>query len=333
MDVRTWPTWWQIPALILSLLCGSTCSAGTQKFDPRDPHSPLQLARSIELPGVKGRIDHMALDNVRGRLFVAEYGNGSVDEIDLASGKIGTRITGLHEPQGIVWLPKEQEIAVACGDGSLRFFRGADHRQVARIELGGDADNVRLDPRNDHLIVGYGSGGLAIVDAAAHRVVRELKLKAHPEAFALVGSRVFVNVPDAHEIIVADLDKVRVISTLDTGQFAGNYPMAVDDAGSRIAVAYRSPGNLLVMDAGTATTLYSVPICLDADDLYFHGRDLVVVCGQGAVELIEEGDRHQSARVATRRGARTGLIDPVHNSLIVALPGEGEASIWQLKFR
>jgi hypothetical protein len=32
------------------------------------------------------------------------------------------------------------------------------------LALGSDADNVRIDPRTGNAIVGYGSGGLAIID-------------------------------------------------------------------------------------------------------------------------------------------------------------------------
>ena len=65
---------------------------------------PLVLERTIPLKSVFGRIDHIAVDLARKRLFVAELGNGSVDTIDLAgdaSGTVTHRISGLQEPQGI----------------------------------------------------------------------------------------------------------------------------------------------------------------------------------------------------------------------------------------
>src|SRR3978361_401719 len=64
------------------------------------------LVRTIPLADVSGRIDHMAVDLRRGRLFVAELGNNTVDVVDLASGKIIQRIKGLKEPQGVGYAPK-----------------------------------------------------------------------------------------------------------------------------------------------------------------------------------------------------------------------------------
>jgi DNA-binding beta-propeller fold protein YncE len=275
----------------------------------------------------------MAFDGDHNHLFVAEYGNGSIDDINLSSGT-ARRITGLHEPQGVTWLPKQGEIAVASGDGALTFYRGSDHKEIARINLGEDADNVRIDGRNGNLVVGFGSGGLAVVDPVTHRVVRKLRLGAHPEAFVLVGSRVFVNIPGAHKIAVADLDKAQVITTMSTGHFAENYAMAADATGSNIADAYRSPGALSVIDPASGATVFSVPICGDADDLYFHGERILAVCGEGVVELIAKSGQHTSIRVRTAGGSRTGLLAPNNDSLFVAVPGRGSgATIWQLAFR
>ena len=120
-----------------------------------EPDPGLSLERTIPLPAVSGRIDHMAIDLKRGRLFVAELGNGTVDAIDLATGESAYRIAGLKEPQGIGYSPQADLLAVAsAGDGSLRLFRGADGPAASRIELGSDADNVRPDAASRHFVVG-----------------------------------------------------------------------------------------------------------------------------------------------------------------------------------
>jgi DNA-binding beta-propeller fold protein YncE len=316
------------------MLFATSCSARSTTFSPRDPRSPLHLVRTIVLPDVHGRIDHMALNARSNHLFVAELGNGSVDDVDLASSKIVGRISGLHEPQGVVWLPAQDEIAVASGDGTVRFYRSSDRQEVARISLGDDADNVRVDPRNGDLVVGYGSGALAVIDPSTHRIVRQLKLPRHPEAFEIIGSRVFVNVPDAHAVVLADLDHARVLRTIGTGTRLGNFPIASDPTGTRIAVAFRVPGSVELLDGSSDAALFSSSACGDADDLYFRSAQIVIVCGSGAVELIDLTGAHRSLTVATERGARTGLLDKSGNELFVAVPAGGNpAAIWQLQFR
>ena len=324
----------KVLALAMALPLAGSCSANAQAFDPHDPRSPLFLMRTIELADVRGRIDHLAIDDEHNRLFVAEYGNGTVDDIDLSAGRVMGRITGLREPQGVGWLARENEIAVASGDGRLTFYRASDRQQVAALTLGDDADDVRIDGRNGNLVVGFGSGALAVIDPATHRVVRELRLPAHPEGFELVGGKAFVNVPDAHKIVVADLDQARILKTLATGTHFGNFPMASDGSGARIAVAFRLPGSVAVMDARSTQKPFSVSTCGDADDLYFRSNRLVVICGSGAVELIDPAGGHSNIRVTTQRGARTGLLTRSGDRLFVAVPaGEGAAAIWELSFR
>jgi YVTN family beta-propeller protein len=89
-----------------------------------EPAAPLVLERTIALRSVVGRIDHMAVDLGRKRLFVAELGNGTVDVIDLTTGTMIRRIESLKEPQGVAYAPSVDVLAVAsAGDGSVRLFR------------------------------------------------------------------------------------------------------------------------------------------------------------------------------------------------------------------
>src|SRR3989442_2502922 len=49
----------------------------------RREQEPLSLVRTIDLPRVEGRIDHLAIDSGAQRLFVAALGNNTVEVLDL----------------------------------------------------------------------------------------------------------------------------------------------------------------------------------------------------------------------------------------------------------
>ena len=84
---------------------------------------PLRLVETIPLPGVEGRIDHMAIDEDGGRLFIAALANNSLEVVDLVAGKVERSIGGLHGPQGVAFLKDRGLIAVASGDdGECRLF-------------------------------------------------------------------------------------------------------------------------------------------------------------------------------------------------------------------
>ena len=63
--------------------------------------APRVLMRTIELPAVDGRIDHMSIDLDQNRLFVAALGNNSGEVVDLRGGVHMRSLAGFHEPQGI----------------------------------------------------------------------------------------------------------------------------------------------------------------------------------------------------------------------------------------
>ena len=58
------------------------------------PEEPLQLEGKIPLGEVSGRINHMAIDLPRRRLFVAELGNDSVAVVDVNERRVNTSSPG-----------------------------------------------------------------------------------------------------------------------------------------------------------------------------------------------------------------------------------------------
>ena len=120
----------------------------------------------------------------RQRLFVAELGNDSLGVVDLAAGKVLRTIEGFSEPQGVAYVSSADSIYVANGgDGSVRVPRGGDLAPIGRIELGDDADNVRVDAPRNRVLVGYGKGALAVIDPATRTRAADIRLNGHPESF------------------------------------------------------------------------------------------------------------------------------------------------------
>src|SRR3954466_15458211 len=86
---------------------------------------PLRADGIIPMAAVEGRIDHLAVDVASKRLFVAALGNDTVEVIDISGMRLVKSIAGLHEPQGIRFLPDRNRVVVANGgDGSTAFYDG-----------------------------------------------------------------------------------------------------------------------------------------------------------------------------------------------------------------
>ena len=300
------------------------------------PGPPLALDTKIPLGAVSGRIDHLAVDLKRQQLFVAELGNDSLGVVNLAARKMRSTMPGLKEPQGIGYEPSTDIVYVAnAGDGSMRLLWAEDLTSKGRIELGDDADNVRIDAARHRVLVGYGKGALAVIDPKSRAKIADIPLKAHPEGFQIDegAARAFVNLPDAGQIAVVDLEKGEAVTTLPTQGHRANFPMALDREAGRVLVVFRSPPRLLVLSKEGAV-IADVDTCGDADDVFVDAkrRRVYVSCGAGVVDVFEEGagTYQRIARIPTASGARTSLFVSELDRLFVTLrASSGEpVAIW-----
>ena len=268
----------------------------------------------------------MAVDRSRQRLIVAALGNDTVEVVDLATGKLRQRISGLKEPQGVAYADKVDAIFVAnAGDGSVRIFQAQDFKPLGRIDLKTDADNMRIDIRNGNIIVGYGDGGLAIIDPVTRNVTGTITLQGHPEGFQIepTTGRAFVNVPDAKQIAVVDLDARRQIATWKVPGAGSNFPMALNATKGMLAAVFRSPARLVLLDTKTGNVVANLPTCGDADEVFFDAKRerIYVSCGAGEIAVFQRnGETYRPlASVPTASGARTSLFVPELDRLFLAV--------------
>ena len=312
----------------LALLAMAENASAQQAAD-----APLRLEAKIALGNVKGRIDHLAVDLARERLLVAELGNNSVGVVDLKSRKLAHRLGGLKQPQGVGYVPSTDTVYVAnAGDGSVRLFRGAALVPSVRIDLGGDADNIRVNA--DKVFVGYGSGAIAVIDASNASKGADLPLKGHPESFQLGAGDgpIFVNVPSAREIEVIDRITGQPKAVWPARGASGNYAMALDGGARHVIVAFRNPARLTVLAMADGAIVAERDTCGDSDDLFVDEKRkrVYVVCGAGFIDVFDTDGYRRLARVPTVSGARTGLFVPALDLLAVAVRASaGEpAALW-----
>src|SRR5215831_16688866 len=302
----------------------------------QSPETPLlSLEAKIPLGEVKGRIDHMALDPMRSRLFVAELENNSVGIVDLKDRKVVHVITGLTEPQGVGYEPSTDTLYVANGgDGSVRLYRGADYAETSRIDLGDDADNVRIEPDTKHVLVGYGAGAIATIDPATRTKIADFRLPAHPEGFQFdrKTNQIFVNVPRSRAIVALDAISGQQKAAWPMKDAGANFPMALDEDAQRVLVAFRSPAKLGAFSARDGESLASVELCGDADDLFVDAKRgrVYVSCGEGFLDVLDARDYRRLARVPTVRGARTSYYVPSMDRLFLAVRAASlePAAVW-----
>src|SRR5215469_7425316 len=294
---------------------------------------PLRLEKTIELPDVQGRIDHMSIDVQGDRLFVSALGNNTLEVIDLKAAKRIKTIGQLKEPQGVVYIPETDRLYVAnANDGSVHVLDASSYAPLKTLDYGDDADNLRYDSARQRIYVGYGSGGLGEIDSDGNKVA-DIKLDAHPESFQLEKNspRIYVNLPHSRKIAVVDREKHTILGTWNTDLAFDNYPMALDESEHRLFVVTRTPARLLVFDTNTGTIVDKLPAVGDCDDVFYDKtrKRIYASGGDGEISVFEQKDLdHYSelARIPTVKGARTSFFSPELDRLFLAVRRQGSQS-------
>ena len=288
---------------------------------------PLRFVKTIPLPGVQGRIDHMAVDVAGQRLFVCALGNNTLEVVDLKKGERTASLPGFHEPQGVRYLPESNVIVVANGgDGTTAFLDGRSLKPIKTVRFSGDADNVRYDAAHKRVYVGYGTGALGALDTNGERIA-DIPLGGHPESFQLdsAAGRIYVNIPTRHEIAVVDVNKMKVAARWSVMIASSNYPMALDAAHHRLFVMTRRPPHLLVYDTEKGRLVATLQAGNDSDDVFYDSarQRIYASFGEGSVMVYQQidPDHYQViARMPTAAGARTAMFSPELGQLYVAVP-------------
>lgn len=325
---------------------------------------PLVQIGSITLKNVEGRLDHLTFDSQSQHLFIAELENHTVEVVDLKHRRRIHQITGISEPQGLMYVQEKNRLLVCSrGDGTCRSFDATTFKEGPWIDLGRNADNIRFDPVEQIVYVGSagepGDGLLSAIELSALLPVveggraapphspadflldrprqsdpkMEIPLPAHPESFQLdpANHRMFVNVPDEHEIMVIELSSnaLTKVAQWPVNIAQRNFPMAFSPASQRLYIACRNPPRLASYDVTTGKLLSQSACVGDADDLFYDGetRRIYVIGGEGFVDVFQESDASpESVRLAhlpTNPRARTGLFIPELRILAVAVPHSG----------
>ena len=297
----------------------------------------LILISKIILPGVSGRIDHIGYDTVIHLAFIAALGNNTVEVVNINTNQVVHTIAGLHEPQGIIYIPSINKLIVANGDnGDCNFFDAATYNSSGIVHLKSDADNIRYDMTSHRLYVGYGNGAIAVIDVNTMKQIAEIALDGHPESFQLSKkhNRIYINIPDANEIEVADLSTNKVIAKWKNTGASSNFPMALDEENNHLFIGCRSPATLRMINTETGKDIFSLGCSGDPDDMFYDSKDSLVFvsAGKGFIDVFRANEKElvQINQIKTSSSARTSLLLNSEKKFLLAVPvhAGNPAALW-----
>jgi WD40 repeat protein len=329
-----------ICSAVILVLSGTIPLNSQESSAPQDVR-PLVLTEAIPLEGIKGRFDHFGTSGRK--LFVSALGNNTVEVIDISGRTLDHTITGIPNPQGVVYAAEVNKLFAASSKGKLYIYDGTSFDLITAIDFHGDVDNLRYDAANKRVYVGYGddeTAAIGAVDATTNkRTDEEYKLGAHPESFQLesAGPNIYVNLPDLKQIAVINRSTHAITRWPMTLEH--NFPMALDEADHRLFVGTHEPARMAVFDTQSGHMITALPSVQDADDLYYDsGRKRIYMAGgEGFVYTFQQSDPDHYqllVKMPTTLGARTagyfGKGKKGFERFFLAVPARADhgAEIW-----
>jgi DNA-binding beta-propeller fold protein YncE len=288
---------------------------------------PLERVQTIALKGPVGGLDHLAIDAKRGRLFVANTSNDTLDIVNLKAGKLIQQVPGQGRIRGINYSPDVDRVFVGCGTGGVcNTIDGASYELIKSVALGDDADNVRYNPRTQRIYVVHADVELAVIDARDFSLRSPIALPKDLGAFKLERERprMYVNAK-VGQVVVIDTEKDEVIDRFPVAPARANAAVVIDEPNHRLFIGCRTNPALVVMDSDTGKIVASVPIPGDVDDLSLDSarNRIYASCGTGAIAVIRrlDADHYESlATITTVKGARTSIFNHEDSCLYLAVP-------------
>ena len=304
---------WNLVAASLAFLAAPVVFAAPAAHTPDD----YVYAGSFDF-GAPGGWDYGSFD--KGRLYI---GHGdTIAVIDAVSGKLVGTAGPLNRGHGAV---ADSAIgmgfATSGGDGLVKEFKLSDLSAVKDIPVGPDVDGIVFDPATGQVLVTLGDGKkLAIIDAKAGVVARQVDLPGEPEFLAADGhGKAFVNIASTGQLSKVDIASGQIEATWPLTGCKSPHGLAYDHHTHRLFAGCAN-AVVVAVDPNDGRILATLPAGPFNDAMLVDEARGRVFCpnGDGTLTVINEGpgDSYVVARtIPTFLGARSGAIDPATGTL------------------
>ena len=299
------------------------------------PASPLELVRTIPMPGITGRFDAFGVDVKGSRLFVTPLDHKTVEVYDLKTGKLIHSIPGIEKAHAVLYREDLNEIFVTDGPaGSLKIFKGDKYEMVKAVEQLVQPDGILYDPSTHLLYIITGGENakldyslIAVVDTDKGTHLGDIRIEGGTmEEMRLdkSSSRLFVVNRDKNQIDVIDPKKRTILNSWPLTMGKVPVGLAFDESAHRLFVGCRSEV-IVVLDSASGKEITNVPISKGIDGMVFDppSKRIYSEANTGAIDVYEETDSdHYRSLGTTPIGApaKPGLLVPELNRYFVAMP-------------
>ncbi len=308
----------------------TTVSLGACAQSQATQSPPMQLIKTVSLPGYAGDFDHFAVDRGRGRLLLAAEDHATIEVFDLKSGDHLKTVKGFDAPHSILVRPGASTVLVTDSGKTMTKILDADTYAIkGSIKLTEGADSAAYDPATNIYYIVTGGKDVDMKTASVEAVNPDTGQRLggitfnddHVEAIALEehGSRIFVNLTQTNEMAVVDRRTMKEIAEWPVTLAEQNAMVALDEQQHRLYVVCRAnltgapAGKVVIMNSDNGKVIGAEEAPMRADQVMYDevAHRLYVPGGQGYTEIYDTTDANRIkiiSRIPTAPGTKTGIL-------------------------
>jgi DNA-binding beta-propeller fold protein YncE len=308
-------------SLIIAVAIGRAGLA--QDAPPRPGPSGYHLVKTIAVGGTEGW-DYVTMDSTSRRLYIGR--DDHIDVIDVDSGAVVGKVTGLSHTHGIVIAPDFGRGFTSDGDANTSTIVDLKTlKKIGAVKTGKDPDSFVYDEATKRVFIMNSAGNdVTAINAADGTVAGTIALEGQPEAAVADGrGKVFVNITDKDQIVEFDGQTLKVLHRWSLAPGEGPSGLSIDRKTRRLFSVCDNQ-KLVVMDADTGKVIATPGVGAGTDASLFDpetGNAFASAGGSATLTVVHEDSPdqfHVVDNVPTQSGARTMALDTkTHNVLLV----------------
>ena len=276
---------------------------GAGKVDIFDPAKRRFVAEISGIVSPRG----VAVDDVNGRVYIADAGTNSIDIVNSNNWQVEERISLSRAPENLLLIPGTTNIvATNPYTRSLTLVSRQINREMQIIDIGGDPDLMAYDPIRNAIFVTVEDQNAVVAYPASlekdAKPIHTIKLKAsQPTGIILVPTTRTIYVAVRFAVLALDADSGAELSRIPVA--GGTDRLWLDSAGNTLYAAssdgtvtmLRVNGRQLQYDSELKTNVKGHSLAFDPERKLIYvpggreGRSKMVILKQfGALPMASE---------------------------------------------
>jgi len=314
------------------LLCGS---AEAQTLKSQNP---------LIVPGKAAHFDFMDADVSNKRILAAHKGAGTLEVLDLQTGKILKSIP-VGEAQGVAVNPEAHQYYTGNdSEHSISIVDSVSLKKTGEVKLDGPVDAITFDDKDGLIYAAEDNGKkLWVVNPKSSAVVATVSIPGEPEVLEYDPQthRIYLNIKDKDLLVSIDPNTNKVEGSWPTAPVKSPHGLAIDKKRSQAYIAGRN-GKVAAVDLKSGKILSSANIATGADQIvYDEVKQLIYSACSGGKEAgaksfisITRATDHgleSVGEVESMKGSHTLSVDQTTHDVWVAASDKEHSLLQKFK--